>query len=136
MNASLKVVDNPARGDAAEVLQSTPVRHRRGVPTFEIYIFLCIYSSMDVTWDRRKADANAANHGVAFADAEAILTDPLALTMEDPDAEGEQRFLTVGADGLGRILAVVYTYRGAAQIRLISARRATRNERREYAQGI
>ena len=91
---------------------------------------------MDVTWDMRKADANAANHGVAFADAEAVLTDPLALTMEDPDAEGEQRFLTVGADGLGRILAVVYTYRGAAQIRLISARRATRNERREYAQGI
>ena len=91
---------------------------------------------MDVTWDTRKADANLASHGVAFADAEVVLTDPLALTAEDPDAEGEQRFLTVGADALGRILAVIYTYRGETQIRLISARRATRNERRDYAQGI
>ena len=91
---------------------------------------------MDVTWDIRKADANPADHGVAFADAEAVLTDPLALTTEDPDAEGEQRFLTVGADALGRILAVIHTYRGETGIRLIPARRATRNERRDYAQGI
>ena len=91
---------------------------------------------MEVTWDNRKADANLASHGVAFADAEIVLTDPLALTVEDPDTEGEQRFLSAGADALGRILVVVYTYRGEARIRLISARRATRNERREYAQGI
>ena len=91
---------------------------------------------MDVTWAERRADANAADHGVAFADAEATPTDPLELTMEDPDAEGEQHVLTVGADALGRILAVVYTYRGAAQIRQISAHHATRNERREYAQRI
>ena len=91
---------------------------------------------MDVTWDMRKADANLANHGVAFADAEIVPADSPALTMEDPDAEDEQRFLTVGADAPGRILVVVYTYRGGAQIRLISARRATRNERQEYAQGI
>ena len=91
---------------------------------------------MDVTWGTRKADANLANHGVAFAEAEAVLTDPLALTAEDPDAEDEQRFLTVDADTLGRILAVICTYRGETRIRLVSARRATRNERRDYAQGI
>ena len=91
---------------------------------------------MDITWDVRKADANVTNHGIAFADAEAVLTDPLALTREDPDAENEQRFLTVGADAFGRILVVIYTYRGEAQVRLISARRATRNERRSYARGI
>ena len=84
---------------------------------------------MVVTWDTRKADANLANHGVAFADAETVLTAPLALTTEDLDAEGEQRFLTVGA-------AVIYAYRGKTRIRLISARRATRNERRDDAQGI
>lgn len=70
---------------------------------------------MDVTWDMRKADANLANHGVAFADAEIVPADSPALTMEDPDAEDEQRFLTVGADAPGRILVVVCTYRGEAQ---------------------
>ena len=91
---------------------------------------------MDITWDSRKADVNFAKHGVAFADVEVVLTDRLGLTMEDPDAEGERRFLTIGADAIGRILAVIYTYRDEAQIRLISARRATRNERISYARGI
>ncbi len=90
---------------------------------------------MDIAWDSRKADANLAMHRVAFADVEVVLADPLALTTEDPDAEGERRFLTIGADAFGRIVAVIYTYR-KAQIRLISARRATGNERRNYARGI
>ena len=91
---------------------------------------------MDISWDSRKADANLAKHGVAFADVEVVLTDPLALTTQDPDAEGERRFLTIGADAFGRILAVIYTYRDKGQLQLISARRATRNERRNYARGI
>ena len=91
---------------------------------------------MDIAWDSRKATTNLAKHGVAFADVEVVLTDPLALTAEDPDAEGERRFLTIGADALGRIVAVIYTYRDKAQVRLISARRATRNERSNYARGI
>ena len=77
-----------------------------------------------------------AKHGVAFADVEVVLTDPLALTAEDPEAEGERRFLTIGADAFGRILAVIYTYRDETQVRLISARRATRDEKRNYARGI
>lgn len=91
---------------------------------------------MSVTWDGRKAEENLAKHRIAFADAEPVLTDPLALTIEDPDADGEQRFVTVGADAFGRILAVVYTYRGETEVRLISARRATKNERGAHARGI
>jgi len=55
----------------------------------------------------------------------------MALTREDIDAAGEQRFVSIGADALGRILVVVYTYRGKS-IRLISARLATRKEREQY----
>ena len=50
---------------------------------------------MDVTWAERRADANAANHGVAFADAEATPTDPLELTMEDPALLSQQSYRTV-----------------------------------------
>lgn len=91
---------------------------------------------MDITWDEVKARRNLSKHQVAFADAELVLSDPLALTIEDPDAEGEQRFLTVGSDAFGRILAVIYTYRTDSRIRLISARRATKKERGAYAQGV
>ena len=99
-------------------------------------IFLCTLLLVNISWDGRKAEENLAKHQIAFADAELVLTDPLALTVEDPDAEGEQRFLTVGSDAYGRILAVIYTYRGQTHVRLISARRATKNERGAYAQGI
>ncbi len=99
-------------------------------------IFLCTFLLVNISWDGRKAEENLAKHQIAFADAELVLTDPLALTVEDPDAEGEQRFLTVGSDAYGRILAVIYTHRGQTHVRLISARRATKNERGAYAQGI
>lgn len=90
---------------------------------------------MDTHWDPIKARTNFAKHGVAFEDAESALTDPLGLTRDDPDTSGERRFLTVGADALGRIVTVVYTYRGDA-VRLISARPATRKETNAYAKGI
>ena len=90
---------------------------------------------METNWDPAKARANVARHGVAFEDAELALTDPAGLTREDPDARGEARFLTVGADALGRIVALVYAYRGD-DVRLISARPATRREKEAYAQGI
>ena len=90
---------------------------------------------MDASWDPQKARANTLKHGVLFEDAELALTDPLALTCEDPDGEDEQRFVTVGADAFGRIVTVVHSYRGD-EVRLISARRATRKERDSYARGI
>ena len=90
---------------------------------------------MGASWDPQKARANTLKHGVLFEDAELALTDPLALTCEDPDGEDEQRFVTVGADAVGRIVTVVHSYRDA-EVRLISARRATRKERDSYARGI
>lgn len=86
-------------------------------------------------WDPAKARSNQEEHGVDFADAEGVLEDVRAITIEDNDAEGEQRFVTLGMDFLGRLLVVVFTYRGDA-IRIISARKASRREVKEYAKGI
>jgi uncharacterized DUF497 family protein len=81
--------------------------------------------------DPAKATANLRKHGIAFADAEGVLFDPLAITIEDPDASGERRFVTIGRGNRGGLLIVVYADRGGA-FRLISARRATRRERKAY----
>jgi hypothetical protein len=85
---------------------------------------------MDYEWDPAKAHANLDKHGIDFADAVTALEDEAALTLED-DYPDEERFITMGLDALGRILVVVYTWRGD-HIRLISARRATPRERKQY----
>ncbi|MDT8391828.1 MAG: BrnT family toxin [Lentisphaeria bacterium] len=85
---------------------------------------------MSFEWDKIKAAVNLRKHGIDFVDAVFVLEDPSALTLED-DTDGEERFITMGMDNLGRVLVVVYTWRGD-QIRLISARRATRQERKKY----
>jgi len=82
-------------------------------------------------YDPAKAAENLEKHKVSFADAEGVLHDPLALTVEDPDAQGERRFVAVGLGSAGDLLVVVYTWRGE-EIRLISARRASAKERRRY----
>ena len=86
---------------------------------------------MKVVWDTKKAVANIRNHGIEFSHAATVLDDPMAVTIEDT-RQGEQRFVTVGADILGRVLVAVYVYSGEEEIRLISARRATPKERRIY----
>lgn len=86
---------------------------------------------MDFEFDPAKAAGNLRKHRVAFSDAEGVFLDPLALHRIDPDAEGEERFVAVGAGSAGQLLVVVYTLRGE-KIRLISARRATPSERRSY----
>jgi uncharacterized DUF497 family protein len=88
---------------------------------------------VDIEWDARKAAANVRKHGIDFADAATILEDDLAVTVIDRHIN-EDRIVTVGMDGLGRILVVVYTYRGE-RIRLISARHAASRERRHYEAG-
>ncbi len=90
---------------------------------------------MGYQWDPKKAEANLNKHGIDFADAVGVFEDSLALTIEDKRAQGERRFITVGIDFLGRILTVVYTYRGN-NIRLISARKATKKEIAYYEKGI
>ena len=88
-----------------------------------------------VVWDPRKAASNQKKHGIRFSDAETVLFDTLALTREDARAQGEQRFVSIGADSSGRIIVVVFSYRGQT-IRLISARSATSSERKSYEEGI
>ena len=85
---------------------------------------------MGYEWDPEKEKANHAKHGVHFADAVGALEDERALT--EPDATtSEERFKTLGTDFLGRVVVVVYTYRGE-NIRLISARKARPRQRKTY----
>jgi uncharacterized DUF497 family protein len=83
-----------------------------------------------VEWDPEKAGANLQKHRVDFADAATVLEDEAALTMPEDDPD-EERWVTLGMDALGRVLVVTYTWR-KDQARLISARKATRAERRQY----
>ena len=86
-------------------------------------------------WDPAKARANLAKHGVGFPEAATAFGDPLSLTIPDPDhSVGEQRYLTMGVSYGQRLLVVAHTEAGD-RLRLISARRATRAERRRYEQG-
>jgi len=82
-------------------------------------------------YDPAKAASNLKKHGVSFADSEGVFFDPLAIHQPDPDAEDEERFVAVGMGSAGIILVIVYTLRGE-EIRLISARRATRQEVKGY----
>ncbi|HZY72034.1 MAG TPA: BrnT family toxin [Edaphobacter sp.] len=85
---------------------------------------------MSFEWNAAKAKRNLEKHGVDFADAVDVLSDNYGITLRDtfPD---EERWATLGTDAFGRLLVVVYTWRGNT-IRLISARKATPRERKEY----
>ena len=87
---------------------------------------------MNIEFEQRKAAANLKKHGVSFDEAATSLLDPMALVREDDDALDEVRFVAVGMSNAGRLLAVCYTLRNTETIRLISARKATTNERRQY----
>jgi len=85
-------------------------------------------------WDPRKAESNFAKHGIRFSDAITVFADDRAASMDDEDPR-EERYIIIGLDGAGRLLVVVFTWRGEGLVRLISARRATRTEARLYAEG-
>ena len=90
---------------------------------------------MDVEWDRTKAAVNLRKHGVSFDEAASVFLDGLALTGHDPDHSiGEQRFVTFGMSSTGALLVVFHTVRGS-RIRLISARKVTKVERKIYEEG-
>jgi uncharacterized protein len=88
---------------------------------------------MAYQWDKDKVAVNLRKHGIDFADAVSVFSDDLAITTSDERFD-EDRFITIGLDALGRVLVVVYTWRGQ-KIRLISARPATRQEKRQYEEG-
>lgn len=86
---------------------------------------------MTFGYDPQKAQTNWQKHCVSFAEAELVFFDPLAIHDIDPDSIGEERFIAMGRGNSGRLLVVVYTMRND-EIRLISARRATRQEAKVY----
>jgi len=86
---------------------------------------------MDFEWDEDKATANERKHG----EATSVFTDPLSLTGYDPDhSDEEDRFITMGLSANVRTVIVSHTDRGE-KIRIISAREASRAERRDYEDG-
>ena len=88
---------------------------------------------MRIEWDERKADANARKHGVTFGEASTVFLDPLALIIEDSGHVENARI--IGLSASPRMLLVVFVEPGDEVLRLISARRATRHERRRYEEG-
>ena len=87
---------------------------------------------MTFTWDPAKAEENLKKHGVDFREAATVFDDSLSTTFPDADhSMGERRFLIIGLSAFGRILVVSHTETNAT-IRIISARSATRRERRFY----
>jgi len=82
-------------------------------------------------WDPVKAASNLEAHGIDFADVAVALQDECALTIEDARHDDEQRFVSLCLDPLARLLVVVYTWRDDT-IRIISARKATKNETCRY----
>jgi uncharacterized DUF497 family protein len=93
---------------------------------------------LQVSWDPQKAEANIAKHGVTFAQAATVLLDPLAVTVFDAaHSQSEERWFTLGTSSEGKLLAVSHTYQESpesaqAEVRIISAREATRRERQHY----
>jgi uncharacterized DUF497 family protein len=94
-------------------------------------------AQLQFEWDPAKAASNVAKHRVTFAQSVGVFTDALALTVfDDQHSMQEERWFTLGKAGDGKLLAVSHTYMmtgaASARIRIISAREATRNERRQY----
>lgn len=91
--------------------------------------------NLEFEWDHDKAKRNHKKHGVSFEEATTVFADPLALTIHDPlHSDEEDRFVTLGESHRRRLLVVVFTERGS-KTRIISARLATRRERKNYEEG-
>lgn len=87
---------------------------------------------MEFEWDPKKASQNLRKHNVSFHEAAAVFGDFLSATVSDPDGSAEEyRYITVGLSNRGRLLMVAHAER-RGRIRIISARRLTRSERRAY----
>ena len=94
-------------------------------------MYKCTYTiKVEIEWDGRKAISNLKKHRVDFTDAVTVLEDERAITITE-DYSDEERFITIGMDSLNRILVVVYTWL-EMRIRIISARKATAKEIKQY----
>lgn len=87
-------------------------------------------------WDAGKAKGNLRKHGISFEEAATAFLDPLALTFPDPaQSSGEEREITIGNSSRQQVVFVSHCQR-ANRVRIISARKATRGERKQYEEGI
>ena len=90
--------------------------------------------SIRFSWNRKKAEDNLRKHHISFEEASTVFGDPLSITVDDPAHSGdESRFILLGHSISGRLLVIVHSEREGS-IRIISAREATRRERRTYEQ--
>ena len=90
---------------------------------------------MKAVWDPAKAKANLIKHRVRLSDADVALSDSFALTREDETSDEEQRYITIGTDASGKVVVVAFSFRGEV-VRLISSRKASKKERKQYEKGI
>lgn len=90
---------------------------------------------MTATFDPKKDAANLKKHGVSLTEGDGVLSDPLAVTIEDESAVGEQRFVTLGINSFGTMMVVVWTPRND-DVRIISVRKPTPKERRNYEKRV
>ena len=86
-------------------------------------------------FDPKKEAANLKKHGVSLSEGDGVLSDPLALTIEDDSAKEEQRFVTIGMNIFGTLMVVVHTPRDD-ESRIISVRKADSKERKNYEKGV
>jgi uncharacterized protein len=88
-------------------------------------------------WDSRKARSNIRKHGVTFIEAASIFADPLARIFDDPDHSAEEsREIIIGRSPTGKLLLVCYSEALEDQVRIISARRATKREQQDYEENV
>jgi len=96
--------------------------------------------TMKFDWDPAKAAGSLKKHKIPFELASTVFEDPLDLSIRDPDLKGGERWVTVGMAANTRLLVVIHTERFSGNrvevIRIISARAATKRERRDYEEGI
>ncbi|MDA8108710.1 MAG: BrnT family toxin [Betaproteobacteria bacterium] len=90
---------------------------------------------MSASFDPKKNAANIKKHGVPLSEGDGVLSDPLALTVEDQSAEGERRFVTIGTNLFGNVMVVVHAARPDGP-RIISVRKPDPKERRNYEEGV
>jgi uncharacterized DUF497 family protein len=100
-----------------------------------LYAYYAYTDVVSANFDPKKDAANIKKHGVSLSEGDGVLSDPLALTVEDESAEGEQRFVTIGTNVFGTLMVVVHTPRQEGP-RIISVRKPDPKERRDYEKDV
>ena len=113
-----------------------PMNPAPGVPErWALMLELGYNKNMKIEWDPKKASLNLRKHKVSFEEAATAMSDPMAATGADPDHSlTEERYITFGVSERGRLLVVAHTEEDEA-IRIISARLASKGERKIYEEG-